>query len=132
MPINSRRKGVVAEQELANLLKNWGYDARRGQQFAGGGDSPDVMGLPGWHIEAKRVEAGNLYKWMKQAVRDAKPGNKPVVMHRRNKEVWVAIVSLTDFLDLVERANANDSQIREPRPDGGGDRGSDGGDAGTR
>lgn len=101
--INSRNKGASAERELANFLKDHGYEsAARGQQHKGGGDSPDVVGLPGIHIEAKRVEAGNLYVWLAQAVRDAAgSGNLPIVVHRRNKQRWVAILDLEAFLNLL-------------------------------
>lgn len=104
MPINSRNKGAVGERELAGVLRDYGFEARRGQQFAGGGDSPDVKSnVPGIHIECKRVEAGNLYNWLAQATRDAAPGKTPVVMHRRNNKEWVAILPLTDYLMLMQR-----------------------------
>lgn len=105
MTINSRTKGKTGELELAAALRSQGFDSKRGQQFKGGGDSPDVTGLPGFHIEAKRVEAGNLYVWLAQAVRDARIEDIPVVMHRRNKKPWVAILQLDDFLQLVKDAN---------------------------
>ena len=100
--INSRAKGKTGELELAAFLREHGFDSRRGQQFKGGGDSPDVTGIPGWHIECKRVEKGNLYGWIAQAERD-NLDKKPVVMHRRNHEEWVAIVRLEDFLELVKK-----------------------------
>lgn len=31
--INSRNKGAVGERELANILKTYGYETYRGQQF---------------------------------------------------------------------------------------------------
>ena len=102
MSINSRNKGKVGELELAHALTEAGFEARRGQQFAGGGDSPDVVCQPlaGYHFEVKRVEAGNLYKWLKQAIRDA--GSKvPVVAHRRSREDWVVVLRLSDFLNLL-------------------------------
>ena len=102
MPINSRTKGKTGELELAAFLREHGFESRRGQQFKGGGDSPDVTGIPGWHIECKRVEKGNLYNWIAQAERD-NLSKKPVVMHRRNHEEWVAIVRLEDFLELVKK-----------------------------
>jgi Holliday junction resolvase len=99
--INSRAKGARGELELAAVLKEYGYEARRGQQFSGGSDSPDVVtDLPGIHIECKRVEAGNLYNWLEQAQRDAK-GKTPVVMHRRTRKDWVCILTLEDFLKLT-------------------------------
>lgn len=104
MPINSRQKGAAAERELANILKEHGYDAHRGQQFHGGGDSPDVVGLPGYHIEAKRVEAFALYPALDQASRDAAAGRVPIVVHRRNSREWVVVIRLDDFLPVVKRA----------------------------
>lgn len=102
MPINSRQKGAAAERELANILKERGYDARRGQQFHGGADSPDVIGLPGFHIEAKRVENFSLYPALDQATRDAGVDKTPLVVHRRNQKPWVVILTLDNFLKLVE------------------------------
>lgn len=100
--INSRVKGAVGERELAEFLRGFGYAARRGQQYAGGGDSPDVVSdLPGVHLECKRVEAGNLYKWLAQATRDAAEGKIPVVAHRRNQGEWVAILPLAKLLHII-------------------------------
>lgn len=99
--INSRTKGKTGELEIAAILRDAGYEARRGQQFAGGGDSPDVMGLPGFHLEVKRVEQFRMWDAIDQANRDAKEGNTPVVVHRKNKRDWVAILSLKDFLKII-------------------------------
>jgi len=53
--MNSKRKGKRGELELAKKLKEYGFSARRGQQYSGiGGD--DVVGLDGVHIECKRAE----------------------------------------------------------------------------
>lgn len=107
MTINSRAKGAAAEREFAGYLKARGHDARRGQQFSGGTDSPDVVcpTLPGVHFEVKRVEKGNLYLWLDQAMRDA--GSKvPVVVHRKNKREWVAILPLDELLTLLENVHA--------------------------
>ena len=71
MSINSRAKGKDGELEFAEYLRLAGFEARRGQQFHGGGDSPDVVtSIPGVHFEVKRVEAGNPYKWLLQAELD--------------------------------------------------------------
>ena len=103
--INSRQKGAAGERELAAFLVERGFEARRGQQFHGGGDSPDVVtNIPGVHFECKRVEKGNLYDWLAQAERDVggPEGEKiPVVAHRRNKKEWVAILPLDDLLTLL-------------------------------
>lgn len=93
----SRDKGKVGEREIANILKAHGYDAHRGVQYHGGQDSPDVVGLPGYHIEVKRTERLNLYEAMAQSKRDAGT-DKPIVIHRRNREEWVVIQPLEDWL----------------------------------
>lgn len=104
--IHSRNKGASGERELASVFKAAGYpDARRGQQHAGGPDSPDVMGGPvGYHWECKRVEAGNPYVWHDQAVRDAGGRSVPIVAHRRSKRPWLAILTLEALLALIAKA----------------------------
>jgi Holliday junction resolvase len=107
MTINSRQKGKNGELELAKFLREHGFaEARRGQQFHGGADSPDCVGVPGHHIECKRVEALSLYAAYDQAVRDAGPGSVPLVAHRKNGTPhhplpWLAILSLDDYLLMV-------------------------------
>jgi Holliday junction resolvase len=98
----SRNKGKRGELELAAELRRlFGVDARRGVQYHGGADSPDVVSdLPGIHIEVKRTERLSLYPAMNQAVNDA--GDKvPVVCHRANRQDWVAIIRLNDLPKLA-------------------------------
>lgn len=104
MAINSRTKGKQGELEIAHLLKDHGIEARRGQQFSGSPDSPDVVAdMPGIHIEVKRVESFNLRKAMEQAERDA-DGKTPVVFQRGNRQRWVTVLYLEDFLRLYKEA----------------------------
>lgn len=99
---NSCVKGKVGEREFAALLREWGFEAKRGQQHAGGAGSPDVISnVPGVHFEVKRVQAGNPYTWMKQAVKDAGGEKLPVVAHRRNRQDWIAVVRMEDLLNLL-------------------------------
>jgi Holliday junction resolvase len=100
--MNSRAKGKAGELELAAFLRDHGIEARRGVQFSGGADSPDVVtDLPNIHIECKRTESAGLYGWLGQAIRDA--GDKmPVVFHRRNNCKWVVVMRAEDFLKLVQ------------------------------
>lgn len=100
MAINSRRKGAEGERELARILRERGYDARRGVQYHGGADSPDVIGLPGVHIECKRVERLDLMGAYEQAFRDSADDEIPAVFHKRNREPWMVTVTLEDFLKL--------------------------------
>lgn len=98
--MNSRRKGADGERELANVLKEYGYETRRGQQFSGANGDADVVGLPGVHIECKRVEKLNLDAAMEQAIRDARENEIPAVFHRRNRQDWKVTLRLDDFMKL--------------------------------
>lgn len=100
--MNSRNKGARGERELANILKEYGYNTRRGQQFSGANGDADVVGLPGVHIECKRVEKLNLDTAMEQARRDAREGEMPVVMHRRDRQDWKVTLSVEDFMKLYQ------------------------------
>lgn len=95
----SREKGKRGEREIASLLREYGYDARRGVQYKGGQDSPDVIGLPGTHIEVKRTERLNLYDALTQSKADA-GDDMPIVIHRKNNSEWVVIQPLSDWINL--------------------------------
>lgn len=71
--MNSREKGKRGERQWRDVLRAHGYMARRGQQFAGSPDSPDVVcdELKWAHFEVKNVEHLNVYDGMEQAERDA-------------------------------------------------------------
>jgi Holliday junction resolvase len=100
----SREKGARGERELGHFLTDMGCPARRGQQFQGGPDSPDVVcdALPLIHLECKRVERGSLYEWLDQAIADAGDEKIPVVAHRRNNKEWVAVMRLSDLVDMLK------------------------------
>lgn len=99
--INSRQKGARGEREFAEQLRQAGHEARRGQQFSGSPDSPDVVSNLPFHFEVKRTESLSLYTAMEQAMRDCAPGKKPVVAHKRNGKQWLVAMNLTDFLALI-------------------------------
>ena len=100
--MNSRDKGCRGERELANKLKEYGYECRRGQQYCGANGDADVVGLDGVHIECKRTERLSLYDALAQAKADAKDGETPVVMHRKNHCEWVVIQPLEDWIELYK------------------------------
>ena len=94
----SRDKGKRGERELARILRGMGYKARRGQQYEGGSDSPDVVGLPGIHMEVKRTERFDLEGAMEQARNDCDPFSLPAVFHRKNGRQWVVVMDLEDWM----------------------------------
>jgi Holliday junction resolvase len=102
----SRNKGKVGEREVAQLLRDHGIPARRGVQYQGGPDSPDVVGLDGYHVEVKRTERFSLYAALEQAMGEKPAGDIPVVFHRQNQRGWVVVLNAADFLALVKLAAA--------------------------
>jgi Holliday junction resolvase len=112
--INSRQKGARGERQWRDELRANGYDARRGQQFAGSPESPDVVcpTLPWIHFEVKAVERLNLEEAMEQARKDAvdgrslmvdgrKAGKVPMVAHRRNFRPWLVTMEAEAFFRLL-------------------------------
>lgn len=104
----SRDKGKRGERELAGVLRDYGYDCWRGQQFCGANGDADVVGLPGIHIECKRVERLDLYGAVGQAIRDAKEEELPVVMHRKNNCEWLVTMPLEEWISLYREYGAGD------------------------
>lgn len=103
--INSRRKGANFERQLANLLKEFGFDTRRGQQYCGANGDADVVGIDGLHIEAKNVEALNIFKAMEQSRRDAKENEVPVVIHKKNRTPILVTMDLENFINLWKESH---------------------------
>lgn len=100
--MNSRQKGAAGEREAGHVLTEiLGLPCRRGRQYQGSPDSPDVVGLPGLHLEVKRVEHLNLAAAMDQATHDAGGAEVPVVMHRRNRGPWMFTLRLADLPRLM-------------------------------
>ena len=110
---NSRQKGARAERQLAKELRKYGYeDARRGQQFCGKNGDADVVGMSDKiHIEAKCTDVGHgkLYEWIEQSTRDAREGEVPVVMHKRQSQKvrgkqWLVTLELNEFIEIWRKA----------------------------
>ena len=95
--INSKRKGKRGELEFSNLCKEHGFNTRRSQQYSGINGDADVVGLEGIHIE--RLNISNA---MKQAIRDSKEGEIPIVAHRKNRENWKVTMKLDDWFKFYK------------------------------
>ena len=100
---SSQRKGAQGERELAAYLAENGIQTERGGDCFG--EKPDLMGMPGIHVEVKRVERLNVLEAMKQAAKDAEKFQDgiPAVFHRRNRSPWLVTMCLRDWLDLYRR-----------------------------
>lgn len=100
-----REKGKRGERYVANRIKErLGLQAHRGVQYSGGPDSPDVVGLPGFHIEVKNVNRLELHKAIDQSTNDAGDDEIPTVVHHRDREPWYVTMPFEAFLDLYEEA----------------------------
>ena len=129
--MNSREKGKRGERQWRDELRANGYMARRGQQFSGSPDSPDVVcdELSWVHFEVKAVERLNIEDAMDQARRDcgfrnAKCGitatsplplspsgegkqaapaatKVPIVAHRRNFRPWLVTMEAETFFQFL-------------------------------
>jgi len=105
--MNSKQKGGRGEREFAALCRDEGYgNVHRGQQFQGGIDSPDVKGLPGMHVEVKRVERLNIHEAMAQSIRDSGGKAIPIVAHRRNRDKWLITMTAEDWFKLYREWGA--------------------------
>jgi Holliday junction resolvase len=104
--INSRSKGARAERQWRDCLREAGYNARRGQQFSGSPDSPDVVcpDLPWAHFEVKHVEHLNIGGAMDQATSDC-GGKMPIVVHRKNQRDWEVNITYEDFFVLLQHCD---------------------------
>jgi hypothetical protein len=87
-------------------LRKYGFEARRGQQFKGTEDSPDVIhDMTGLAVEVKLREAfsiNDLYKTVDKAQEDAAADEDAVVFYRRNKKPWLAVMDGERFVELLQ------------------------------
>ena len=104
MAKSQQRKGADGERELSAILQGYGYPVTRGGSLSFG-TVPDLVGLPGIHIEVKRVEHLNIHAAMKQAAVDAERfGGMPAVFHRKNREEWLVTMPLNCWIKLYNSA----------------------------
>lgn len=120
----SQRKGADGERELAAVLREYGYEIKRGGSMSFG-EVPDLVGLPGIHIEVKRCEQVRLSEWMQQAERDSQhfKDGLPAVFHRRSREGWRVTMNLADFMRLYDRQKTQSD--RQKTAENGGKEGED-------
>lgn len=96
--INSRQKGKKGESDVAHFFQDKGFEARRGQQYCGLQGDADVVGVPYLHLEVKRTNHLHLDSAMEQSQRDAREGEVPVVVHRKDRQEWRITLTLEDFM----------------------------------
>lgn len=99
----SRDRGASFEREVANLFKDWGYEAFRTAQHMGKtGQAPDVK-VDYLHVECKRRRTIAVYEWYEQARQDALAegkGNLPTVIFRADNKPPMVMMHFEDFIHL--------------------------------
>lgn len=112
--MNSRDKGKRGELEWRDVLRAEGFYARRGQQFSGSGDSPDVVceELSWLHFEVKRVQRLNLQDACAQAEGDC-AGKPWAVAHRRNHAPWSVTIKAEFFFEMLRSFDGHEKAQNE-------------------
>ena len=111
--INSKKKGAAGEREFANYCKEKGFDVRRTAQYNGKeqGSLADVIGIPGIHIEVKRVEKLNIHNAVNQAIRDnVTKDSIPIVAQRKNRAPWLITMTADDWFKLFYGLEVNEDE----------------------
>ncbi len=97
--VNSCQKGKRGEREVVDLLRSFGFEARRGQQFKGTNESPDIIhNIEGIFIEVKLRQHLNLHAAFEKACSEKSDFDTAVIFHRKNKERWLVTMGAEDFL----------------------------------
>ena len=111
----SREKGKRGEREVAALLREHEFEARRGRQYRGGDDSPDVIhSIPSLHVEVKFRENFSVYDALDKAEKEIGFHQKtPVIFHRRVRKRWLVTMDAEDFLYLMQTRGASDAEETE-------------------
>ena len=102
----SRDKGKRGELEVAALMREHGFEAKRGQQHRGGSDSPDVIhSIPGLHVEVKFRERFSLYAALGKADKESETNyaDVPAIFHRQVRQPWIVTLYAEDFLHIMEQ-----------------------------
>ena len=127
--MNSREKGKRGERQWRDELRARGYSARRGVQYSGSPDSPDVIcdDLAWLHFEVKAVERLNIEDAMEQSRRDSKgsvAGDQssvarvPIVAHRRSFRGWLVTMYAETFFGFLGGTLPPEKQSSETTNDG--------------
>ena len=105
MSASERAKGARGELEVVKLLHAHGWtEAKRTSDGRAQIERGDIADGPiGLHLEVRRRETAAIWAWLKQAEREARDGNIPVVAFRRSRSKWYAALELEDLLALLGR-----------------------------
>lgn len=115
----SRAKGARGELEACEALARIGLDCRRSVQYNGKAGLADLVCDADLHIEVKRTEKLNPYRFIDQALNDSRRSGHPaLVVMRSSYKPWLILCRVDDVVRVAEeiiRARTVRSQV-EPQP----------------
>lgn len=122
-PVNVKRgkraknRGKVGERMAVKELKRlFDCEARRSEQYCGkSGDADILTDIPYLHFEVKNTERLNLHAALEQAEEDKKQDDISVVLHKKNRKQWVAIMYLDDLPEIADILSAFNQSREIPR-----------------
>lgn len=98
MKINARNKGKRGELEVVNLLKRYGYKAKRiGLMESNGIDKGDVK----VDLDIERIISCKIGDKVPKFIYDAMRNDEDFVFMRRNREKWIVAMDSDTFIFLL-------------------------------
>ena len=97
-----KQKGKRGEREAAELIRSFGWQAKRGMSFLG---EPDLVTDFPMHVEVKYQERLNIFAAISQASQYCidKRLNKPYcVIFRKNDDEWHIAMPLKIVLKMID------------------------------
>lgn len=94
-------KGNQGEREVVDILHAHGWTGARRNFGSGSQGGGDITGLPGVNVEVKRCETVRIWDWIAQSENDARPTDIGLVVFRRNRSQWYAVLPLDELLPLL-------------------------------
>lgn len=100
-----KTKGQNGEREVVEMSRHvWPRIRRNFASGAAGGS--DFTGTPGYALEAKFQETTKPWEWYEQCREAASPTETAVVVFRRSRSDWMALLRYEDLLGLIEEAQS--------------------------
>ena len=98
-----RGKGNAGEREVVDMFRARGWTGAYRNFGSGSQGGGDIIGGPiGVHVEVKRQERCSIWEWIAQAEAEARPTDIPLVLFRRNRCGWYAVLPADELLALLQ------------------------------
>lgn len=102
MGVGQRIKGATFEREIAAKFRELGLDAKRGFQYRGGYDAPDVD-VQFVHVECKRHKSVKIQDAYRQSKAEAKNGKIPIVVSKDNNGEVLVTMSWNNWAEFFKK-----------------------------